>query len=167
MKKLITLCLLIATTFTVKAQEANLEETFTFIKLKTLDRGFWFTKATNITYSGCNGRIYYFIDKVNNMDLYVTSKKLVIDFKCDDKDGKLSINLENIESIENTPSNEILLSSSKPLFDVAFEGKNIETNSKFFILLTFNKETNDAERVSKAFKHLLKLLNIKLIQSKF
>ncbi len=165
MKKLILLVnLLLIPMTSALSQEPTVSETFSFIKLKTINKLWHTTNLNSYTYTGCEAGLEYNSGNFLSMDL--TDKKIVLVGECNKEKTELIINLKLIQSIE-VSNEKIILNSGTPFYQINFNSKFITPNNKFLIVIYFSKDTDDAERVKKAFTHLLKLLNIELIESKF
>lgn len=140
MKKLLTICLLIATTFTVNAQELNFEQTVTYIN----------------TFFKDNSKIPYYNGESN-------TGYLILGIQAS-KDGKIVFFANYKNQIPTTNFDSPL--SSFNLFDVK-EFKNTNGNLYFYAAeqstkkigyLDLHSESN-SERIKKAFLHLQSLCN--------
>ena len=160
MKKLITFCILL-TAFNVNAQNPTLEETFSFIKLKTLGKVLWYTNSTEITTTGCEQQYSYYFPRSISVEL--KDKYLIFKNECKGKNAKLIMNLSLIQSIEEKEG-KLIFSSTNSFFEINYSDNSVLPEEKFQARINFGE---DASRLNKAFLHLFKLLGIKLITDKF
>ena len=160
MKKLLTICLLL-TAFTVNAQDATLEETFSFIKLKTLSKSLWYTNFSEITTTGCEQKYKYYFEQFISVEL--KNKRLIFKNECNGKNPELIMNLDLIQSIEEKEG-KLIFSSTNSFFEINYSGNSVLPENMFKAQIHFGE---DASRLKKAFLHLFTLLDIKLITDKF
>lgn len=165
MKKLILLFTILLTSMSpAVAQEPTISEAFLFIKLKTINKEWYTTKLKSFTYAGCKSELKYSFSNLLSMNLI--DNKIAIVGECFGEKTELLVNLELIQSIE-VLNNKISLSSTTSFYEIMLNGNLIAPDNKFVIEIYLSKDTDDAERVKKAFNHLLKMLNIELVSSKF
>lgn len=142
------------------AQDATLEETMTFIRLKTMDKTLWYTTNEQISYSSHCDEVAQQFRRIKTIEL--RNKRIYFTNDCNETICTLHLWLINSIDLE---SNTIKFSSTQQIVDV-MTGNNLVTVNRPTIVTIHYGET-DAPRLLKAFKHLFKLLEINLLGDKF
>lgn len=132
MKRLITICLIIATTFTVQAQDMNFDETASYIKEKILA-------------GGCNSRYGQTENDYSTVCIYIVeiekNGQIVFGYDHNDKEySNAKFNINNIIKIE---------------LDDTYGKKYIRfytSDKSYYIIETVSQV--ESERLVKAFTHL-------------
>jgi hypothetical protein len=150
-KQLILLVAFLGMFVQVKAQSStspSLEETMSFIKMKTIGRTLVLTKQTG---DGIGNYI-----AVNTTDIVLSGHTLTYYFK---NSPKIIVDLEHVKGIELYDNDEDVMLLSDVNEFVNWDGK------EFSFYRSYIK--TDASKVLKAYKHLFDLLGIKLIGDAF
>jgi hypothetical protein len=172
MKKLLTLCLLIAITFTNYAQDKKptVKETKEFLDLKLSGKNVWYTSSSKVTTYGCAQRLVYYFN-IEGITFQEPFKEMTFSEKesCDDKVPFCVYTLASTKAIETGANGDgyyfVKISSSVPILSVYGKEKIAIENEKMFKLFFSSEE--EAKKVEKAFRHLFNLTGVKLITTDF
>ena len=140
------------------AQDATLEETMNFIRLKTMDRQIWYNKASE----GPRGCDYLNLTFYNLKSIELRNKTIVFTNDC--PGATCTLNLGMVNSIDLV-DRSIKFSSTQRIVLVTKDNKNEEVNRPTIVTIYYGE--TEAPRLLKAFKHLFKLLEINLLVDKF
>ena len=141
------------------AQDATLEETINFIRLKTMDKLIWYSKNSSATKSTCENLGEYFS---NLKSIELRDKAIVFTNVC--TGVTCTLNLGMVNSIDLVDSG-IKFSSTQRIVLVTKDNKYEPVDRPTVVTIHYGE--TDAPRLLKAYKHLFKLLEINLLGDKF
>ena len=101
MKNLLTIFVLIATTFYCKAQ--TIEETVDYIKLKTANSSLWYTSSDEVTTISCDAKYKYYFSDITSFSY--SDNSMIFFNKCSGDVGSLMLFWDKIKSVEMIEEN--------------------------------------------------------------
>lgn len=141
------------------AQDATLEETMNFIRVKTMDKYLWYTKKPSVDIVTCEYLDHRFRD-LKSIEL--RDKRIVFTNDCTGATCTLDLRRVNSIDLETT---KIKFSSTERIVLVTKDGNYYSADRPTVVSIAYGE--TDSPRLLKAFKHLFKLLEINLPGDKF
>jgi hypothetical protein len=140
------------------AQDATLEETMNFIRLKTMDKGIWYSRNQSNPLT-CESLDHHF---TNLKSIELRYKTIVFTNDCTGATCTLNLGMINSIDLEGV---KIKFSSTQRIVLVKKDNEYEQVNRPTVVTIAYGE--TDAPRLLKAFKHLFKLLEINLPGDKF
>ncbi len=141
------------------AQDATLEETMNFIRVKTMDKSIWYSKKFEVESGNCVN-LDHFFENLKSIEL--RDNRIIFTNDC--SGATCTLNLSRVNSID-LEARKIKFSSTERIVLVTKDNNYYPADRPTVVTIAYGE--TDSPRLLKAFKHLFKLLEINLVGDKF